>query len=61
MKELDYGKNYQYAHSFKNNFINQEFLPEDILYTKLYEPGANKREEDFRAFLKKRWKELYGY
>ncbi len=61
MKELDYGKNYQYAHSFKNNFINQEFLPEDILYTKLYKPGENKREEDFRAFLKKRWKDNYGY
>lgn len=61
MKELDYGKNYQYAHDFENNFIDQEFLPESISNTKLYEPGVNVREESFREFLKKRWKNKYNY
>ena len=61
MKDLDYGKNYKYAHSFENNFIEQEFLPEDIKNTKLYEPGKNAREEHFREFLKKRWQKKYNY
>ena len=61
MKELNYGKDYKYAHSFKNNFADEEFLPEEIKNTKLYEPGANSRENTFREILKKRWKEKYGY
>ncbi len=61
MKELDYGKDYQYAHSFKNNFTIQEFLPDAIAQTRLYEPGNNKRETDFRKNLKKLWKGKYGY
>jgi putative ATPase len=61
MKDLDYGKNYKYAHSFENNFINQEFLPEEISKTKLYEPGNNSRENTFREILKSRWKDRYDY
>ena len=61
MKDLDYGKNYQYAHNYDDNFINQEFLPDEIKNTKLYEPGNNSRENSFREFLKKRWKGKYGY
>jgi len=61
MKELDYGKNYKYAHSFKNNFVAQEFLPDAIKNTKFYEPGNNTRENNFREFLKKRWRDKYGY
>lgn len=61
MKELNYGKDYKYAHSFENNFIEEEFLPEEIKNTKLYEPGANSRENIFREVLKKRWKDKYGY
>ena len=61
MKELNYGKGYKYAHSFENNFIDEEFLPEEIKNTKLYEPGANSRENSFRELLKKRWKDKYGY
>ena len=61
MKNLDYGKNYQYAHSFENNFIDQEFLPDQIAETKFYEPGNNARENEQRAYLKKLWKEKYGY
>ena len=61
MKNLDYGKNYQYAHSFENNFANMEFLPDEIKNTLLYNPGKNAREEELRKFLKLRWKEKYGY
>ncbi|MDH3382232.1 MAG: replication-associated recombination protein A [Flavobacteriaceae bacterium] len=61
MKELDYGKNYQYAHSYEQNFIEQEFLPEPISNTKLYEPGNNAKENSYREFLRNRWKDKYGY
>ncbi|MDV7185771.1 replication-associated recombination protein A [Lutibacter sp. TH_r2] len=61
MKELDYGKNYKYAHSFENNFAEEEFLPSEIEKTKLFEPGKNARENAMRDFLKLRWKDKYGY
>lgn len=61
MKNMDYGKGYQYAHDYKNNFVNMEFLPEKIQGTKFYEPGANPREEELRNYLKRLWKEKYNY
>ena len=61
MKDLSYGKDYQYAHGFENNFVTQEFLPQQVSGSRLYEPGDNARENEQRAFLKKRWKEKYGY
>jgi putative ATPase len=61
MKNLDYGKDYKYAHNFENNFKEQEFLPEQISNTKLYEPGINARENEQRNYLKNLWKEKYGY
>ncbi len=61
MKQLGYGEDYKYAHSYENNFSEQEYLPEDISGTKLYEPGSNAREHEMRVFLKKLWGEKYGY
>ena len=61
MKELGYGKEYQYAHSFKDNFANMEFLPDQIVGEKFYDPGNNVREEEQRVHLRKLWKEKYGY
>ena len=61
MKTMNYGKDYKYAHSFDNNFVNLEFLPEKIAETKFYEPGQNTREEEIRKFLKVRWKGKYNY
>ncbi len=61
MKKLDYGKDYKYAHSYENNFVQMEFLPDEIKNTLLYKPGKNAREEELRKFLKERWKEKYGY
>ncbi|MCF8365141.1 MAG: replication-associated recombination protein A [Bacteroidales bacterium] len=61
MKEIGYGKDYKYAHSYDNNFADQEFLPEKIKNTKFYDPGKNAREEETRRWLKSRWKGKYGY
>jgi putative ATPase len=61
MKDLNYGKNYKYAHSFENNFVEMEFLPEKIKNTLIYDPGKNAREDELRKFLKLRWKDKYGY
>jgi putative ATPase len=61
MKEIGYGKDYKYAHSYENNFIELEFLPEKIKGKKFYTPGKTKREEEIKEWLKARWKEKYGY
>lgn len=61
MKELDYGKNYQYDHHADQGFAGQEFLPETLSGTRFYEPGNNPREDELRRFLKARWKDKYGY
>ncbi len=61
MKDLDYGKGYQYAHDFRNNFVAMEFLPDQIKETKFYEPGKNAREEELRNYLKKLWDKKYNY
>jgi putative ATPase len=61
MKEMGYGKDYQYAHSFEGNFARMEFLPDAIKDSKFYDPGKNPREEELRTFLRNLWKEKYGY
>lgn len=61
MKDLDYGKDYKYAHSYENNFVEQEFLPDEIKGTTFYEPGINSREQADKELLKKKWKGKYGY
>jgi len=61
MKDMGYGENYNYAHNFENNFAIEEFLPQEISGTKLFEPQNNTRENAMREFLKVRWKEKYGY
>jgi putative ATPase len=61
MKELNYGKDYQYAHNHTGNFVDQEFLPDEISGTKFFEPGNNARENEMRKRLQETWKEKYGY
>jgi len=61
MKELNYGKEYQYSHQYENNFSNQEFLPEELSGTAFYVPGINARENEMRNYLKNLWKDKYGY
>ena len=61
MKDLNYGKDYQYSHLGENNFLEQEYLPEEIKGTALYQPQKNAREEELKKFLHERWLGKYGY
>lgn len=61
MKDLSYGKNYQYSHLGENNFLEQEYLPDNIKNTALYQPQKNAREQEIKKFLSERWKGKYGY
>ena len=61
MKDLSYGKNYQYSHLGENNFLEQEYLPEHIKNTALFQPQKNAREQEIKKFLSERWKGKYGY
>ena len=61
MQELGYGKQYQYAHDYEGNFVKQEFLPEQLKGQQIYNPGKNKKEYEFRNYLKGLWKDKYDY
>lgn len=61
MKNIGYGKEYKYAHSFENNFVDLEFLPEKISGTCFYNPQSTSKEKEILAFLAQRWKGKYGY
>lgn len=61
MKNLNYGKGYQYAHDYAGNFSAQEYLPSQLSGRKFYDPGKNAKEEELRRFLKNLWKDKYGY
>ena len=59
MKELDYGKDYNYAHHYDGNFVDMEFMPKQLSGHKLYIPGNNPRENEMKSFLESRWKDKY--
>ena len=61
MKDLSYGKDYQYSHLGENNFLEQEYLPDQIKNTALFQPQKNAREQEIKKFLSERWKGKYGY
>jgi putative ATPase len=61
MKNLGYHEGYKYAHSYEGNFIQDNFLPEEIKGTKFYEPGTNPKEEEIRKRLNGLWKDIYNY
>ena len=61
MKEQGYGAGYKYSHDYDNSFVKQEFLPDGVANTKLYDPGQNARENEMRKRLQALWKEKYGY
>lgn len=61
MKNIGYGKEYEYSHQFENNFSQQEYLPENIKGTLLYDPGKNTAEEKIREHLRFLWKGKYKY
>jgi putative ATPase len=61
MKNLGYHEGYKYAHSYEGNFVQDNFLPEEIKGTKFYEPGTNPKEEEIRKRLNGLWKDIYNY
>ncbi|PTX60956.1 putative ATPase [Kordia periserrulae] len=61
MKDLGYGEDYKYSHDYNHNFVAQEYLPDEISNTKIYDPGSTPREKSLRDFLKNRWKDKYNY
>lgn len=61
MKDLGYGKDYKYAHDFEGNFVEQEFLPDEIKGTQFYSPGDNAKENPIRERLKRLWGDKYKY
>lgn len=61
MKQLNYGKDYKYAHSYEGNFVEQNFLPEKAEGTIFYNPGNSAKEREIRAQLAKLWKGKYNY
>ena len=61
MKDLDFGKDYAYAHDYKGNFVDMEFMPEQLSGKTLYVPGNNPREDEMKSFLESRWKDKYKY
>ena len=60
-KEFGHGKGYRYAHDHQDSFVEMEFLPLELTGQKIYDPGANPRENEIRQRLRKLWKEKYGY
>ncbi|PUZ28963.1 AAA family ATPase [Chitinophaga parva] len=61
MKQQGYGKDYKYSHDFEHHFAPQEYLPDAITNTRLYDPAHNPREDELRKYLRALWKEKYGY
>lgn len=61
MKQLGYGKEYEYAHNYEANFVPHEFLPKEISGTTFYRPGNNPRENTLKNHLKQLWKDKYNF
>ncbi len=61
MKNLDYGKGYEYSHNYEKNFSPQEYLPAPLSGKKFYDPGKNAREEELRKYLRGLWEDKYNY
>jgi putative ATPase len=61
MKDIGYGKDYKYAHSYEGNFVKDNFLPEAIKGTVFYDPGKNPKEDEIRKRLTSMWKDIYDY
>ena len=61
MKDIGYGKSYQYAHAYEGNFVAQEYMPTEIATSVFYQPGNNPKENEIRKNLAQLWKAKYGY
>jgi putative ATPase len=61
MKDLGYGKDYQYAHSYSDHFVQENYLPEELKETRFYNPAENAREEEMRIRLNRLWNNMKSY
>ncbi|MEA1877736.1 MAG: replication-associated recombination protein A, partial [Bacteroidota bacterium] len=61
MKELGYGKDYRYPHNFDKNFLNEEYLPDEIKNTKIWEPSDNPKEKELINRMIRWWRDKYKY
>ncbi len=61
MKELGYGDNYKYAHNYEGNFVQQQFLPDQLQGKIFYDPGNNRKENEIRSDMKQKWQGIYDY
>ena len=59
MKDLGYGKDYKYAHSYENQFVNENYFPEGLEEKDIYKPGKNQREDEIKEKMNKMWKSRY--
>ncbi len=60
MKDLGYGEDYKYSHDYANNFVNQEFLPDEISGTNFFNAGSSAREQDIEKTIENLWGEKYS-
>jgi len=61
MKEIGYGKDYKYAHSYEDHFVNDQYLPEELNNQQLFTPGENPREVEMQKHLERLWKTMKKY
>jgi len=59
MRELDYGKDYKYSHDYPGNFVNQEFMPEEVKGSSFFQPGSSPREQEIKENMKRKWGDKY--
>lgn len=59
MRELDYGKDYKYSHDYPGNFVNQEFMPEEVKGSSFFQPGSSPREQEIKENIKRKWGDKY--
>jgi putative ATPase len=59
MNELGYGKEYQYAHDFPGNFVQQDFLPEPIRGRSFFKAGSSQKEQEINEIIRKLWGDKY--
>lgn len=59
MKELGYGKDYLYSHDFPGNFVQQEFLPDEVKGTQFFQAGSSKKEQEIQEIIHQLWGNKY--
>ena len=59
MKNLGYGDNYNYSHNFENNFVTQEYLPNEINSTNFFVAGSSTREQEIKSTIQNLWGKKY--